>query len=138
MGQSARLGLWLSRAAGECGVGAEYLAYLPEQGGFVEWFFDQVDTWFEYSLCAEQPLGVAGHVENGDVWVEFADVLGDLLALHSGHDHVGEEHGDAVLAGGGGLDGLAAVCCGDDLVAVAGQDAAGYFAHGWLVFDQEH
>jgi hypothetical protein len=116
----------------------EGLTHLPEQRSLVERLFDQVDSWFKDPLCAEQAFGVTGHVEDRDVPLESADLLGDFPALHSGHDHVGEQQVDMVLVAFRGADRLEAVARRDHLVAVTGKDATGHFTQRRFVFDQEH
>jgi hypothetical protein len=78
-------------------------------------------------LGVQDGLGVAGHVQDGQAGADGVDAGGDLVAEHVGHYHVGEQEVDglgqvagvAQRAGWGGG--------GADVVAVAGQDAAGQF-----------
>ena len=67
----------------------------------------------------------------------FADAFGDFLSLHFGHDDVGEQDVDAAGVRGGGIECFLAAGRGQDLVAVAGQDAAGDLAQGVFVFGDQ-
>jgi hypothetical protein len=52
-------------------------------------------------------------------------------------DHVGEEEVDVLAAVFDGFNGFGSVGGGQDVVAVSGQDAAGDFAEGCFVLDDE-
>jgi hypothetical protein len=60
-----------------------------EQGGFGEWFLDEVDAGFEDALLAEQALGVAGHEYHPGGRLQDVDLVGGFFSLHVRHDHVG-------------------------------------------------
>ncbi len=90
------------------------------------------------SPASEDRLGIAGHVHHTRLWPYREDALGDLLAQHVGHDHVGDEQVDRPVVVARERDRLVPVCRAQDAVAMALQDPARHLADAVLVLDQEH
>jgi hypothetical protein len=82
-------------------------------------------------------LGVSGHEKGGNARADDIDSLGDLVAHHLGHDHVGEEEVDHLGGIAGQPHGFAAAGDRADLITVTHEDAAGQLAQALLVLDQE-
>jgi hypothetical protein len=84
------------RRGGWSAVSAEDFVQSGEEGGFGEWFLDEVDSGFQDAVRAEQALGVAGHEDHPGGRLEDAHLVGEFFSLHAGHDDVGEQHVDVL------------------------------------------
>ncbi len=82
--------------AGACAVGlivsAEDFVKFGQEGSFGEWFLDEVNSGLQDALRAKQSLRVAGHEYHPGSGLQDADLVGEFLSLHAGHDDVGEQH----------------------------------------------
>ena len=83
-------------------------------------------------MAGDHVVGVAGHED----WLDF-EPLGQLLAAHAGHHHVGEQEVDLAGVRVPGVERARAVGGLEHVVALAREDAAGEAPDGRLVLDHE-
>jgi len=79
---------------------SEYLGQLGEECGLGKRLLDEVESWFQHALGAEQAMGISGHEQDPDARLERTDPVGNLASQDVRHDDVGQQHVDGALLAG--------------------------------------
>ena len=99
---------------------------------------DELDAFLEDAAVGDDVGGVAGHVDALEAGAGFQELVGELVAVHAGHDDVGEEEVDGAVVGGGEAEGGCGVGSGEYAVAQGAEHGFGDGEDGGFVLDEEN
>ena len=91
-----------------------------------------------HATIAEGLFGIPRHVDDDDLRTLQTDGIGQLGALHSRHDDIGQEYVDGAVVVAADLQRNLSVTRGQYRVPVALEDLAGHCPQRALVLDDEH
>ena len=103
-------------------VAVEYQPGLCQQLSLGERLLDQGHARVEAALGSQDGPGITGHEQHFDTGLDRPHFLRDFVAEHSRHHDVGDEQVDLAWVAAGEVKSFWAVCGGEHVVAVAGED----------------